>query len=105
MKCDYCKINESVGVYSYDFGPVSLSCCQQCLETKNLRTNHHIHMVWLTYGDKVFDLEGVVFYKGNYIKINEYLSKITVKDILEYYDSESTNPLKIKLIEKIVESE
>lgn len=93
FKCDFCEINDSVGVYATDHGPFSLSYCEECLKHKNIRTLYNALSKWARFGDKAFDeytheewcgCEPNVFFKGEYILLRDLVKIITVKDVEEH---------------------
>lgn len=99
LKCDFCKINDSVGVYATDHGPFSLAYCQECLNHKNIRTIGDGLSKWARFGDKTFDeykddewsgCEPNVFFKEKYITLRELVKLITIQDVEEYFKTKTT---------------
>lgn len=91
LTCDFCLINDYVGVYATDYAPISLSYCDECLKYKNIRTIGSGLLKWARFGDKSFEeysdllgCEPTVFFKGNYITLRNLIKIITVNDIKEY---------------------
>src|SRR5690606_28986744 len=50
-KCDFCKINDEIGVYATDHGPFSLSYCKECLNHRNIRTLYNGLSKWARLGN------------------------------------------------------
>jgi len=99
MKCDFCRVRDSVGCFSTHM-PISLNYCQECLDVNDIRTRHNVHMNWISVGDKYLENDHTVWFKDNYMSIKEYINCLTEADVIEYYPSEQYYP-RIHLIAKI----
>ena len=96
--CDFCRKNDSVGVYATDHGPFSLSYCDECLKHKNIRTLGNALSKWARFGEKAFDeyksdewsgCEPNVFFKDKYISLRELVKIITIDDVEEYFKTKT----------------
>lgn len=83
FKCDFCKTNDSIGVYATDHGPFSLRYCQTCLEHSNVRTIFNACSKYFRFGEIVFDeckerngAEINVYYKGEYVLLRDLIKNL-----------------------------
>jgi len=82
--CDFCNTRESVGVFSTHM-PMSLDYCQECLDAKDIRTRHNVHMNWINIGDTYLDNDFTVWFDNKYMSIKEYITELKLSDVLKYY--------------------
>lgn len=91
--CDFCEINNAIGVYACDHGPFSQYYCEECLMHKNIRTLYNGLSKWARLGDIVFNeyadeewlgCEPNVFFNGEYMSLRDLIKIITVKDVEEH---------------------
>ncbi len=97
MMCDFCKVNESTGVYATDHGPFSLAYCDECLDHTNIRTINNALSKYARFDDEVafreyYDRYGVepnVYYNGKYMLLRELVKIVDENDIEKYFPKEN----------------
>ena len=91
--CNFCKENESVGVYATDHGPFSLAYCEECLNHPNIRTISNALSKYARFGNKAFDeynekAEPNIYFKSEYVLLRELIKIITVDDVERIFPKE-----------------
>ena len=88
--CDFCEINETYGVYSTDYAPVSLCYCKECLKHNNIRPIEIAIFGWARLGEKYFtpyklddgkEYPPMVYCEGKYITVKELIENLTLENI------------------------
>lgn len=103
--CQMCTTKDSVGVYSTDYAPVSLSYCEECLKYKNIRPLFTALLKWARQGEDAFEDKGRsgcepnVFFKDQYITLRKLVDVFNINDIEEYLDVR--NPYAELIISKL----
>ena len=95
LMCNFCRENESVGVYAVDHGPFSLAYCEVCLKHSNIRTIGNALSKYGRFGDIAFNeytelnkSEPQVYFKGKYILLRELIKIINVNDVEKVFPKE-----------------